>query len=153
MTNFKTLMNDLSNAFTRDNPRKVYTLKDGSPEWMRDAIFEAHAAIDSRLPDDWIYEAVVSLASNYNVYDDADTCRDAENEICDGSVDIYTNDLTSWLANHLGNVALCDEAAEEFGLESGDLDQRIRLGQLLAYQRISAALIDAVESQAEELES
>ena len=151
-TNFKNAMQELSDAFTRskrDNGETFYTLKDGSPEWMTGTIYSAHNAIDSRLPDDWIYEAVASLASNYNTCDDPDEARDRESEVCDGLVDVYTNALTAWLASHLGNVGLCDEAAEEFGLEGhNDLDHRIRMGQLIAYQRISSTLIDAIETVA-----
>lgn len=154
MTNFKTVMNELSNAFerrSRDNGDRFYTLKDGSPEWMAGTIYSAHNAIDGRLPDDWIYEAVHSLACNYNTHDDADECRDEESEVCDGLVDVYTSALTTWLASHLGNVALCDEAADEFGLEEhNDIDHRIRMGQLLAYQRISGALLECVEAVAED---
>lgn len=151
MTNFKSLMNEFSNAFTRDNPRKVLALKDGSPAWMRGAIYQAHEALGGRLPDDWIYEAIRSLACNYNVYDNGDVCRDEENPICDGLVDVYTADLTAWLAGHLGNMTLCDEAVDEFEV-TGDMDTRIRMGQFLAYTRISAALIEAVEAQAESLD-
>ena len=150
MTNFKAALNELSNAFTRDNPRKVYSLAEGSPEWMRDLIYAAH---DGRMPDDWIYQAVYEIACNLNCYDDPDECRDAEHEICDGLVDVYTSDLTRWLGLHSSNVSLCDEAAEEFGLEAhNDIEHRIRMGQFLAYRRVLAAVVEGVESEADRRE-
>jgi hypothetical protein len=152
MSNFKTSMQDISDAFerrSRDNGDLFYALKEGSPTWTTETIHAAHKALDGRLPDDWVYEAVASLASNYNVCNDADEARDQEHEVCDGLVDTYTSDLTSWLASSIHNVTLCDEVAEEFDAEADGLTRRIANGQLLAYQRVSSAVIEAVESEAE----
>ena len=155
MTNFKTAMQELSDAFTKgqsDSGDRFYTLKDEAPAWIgeRDVVYEAHKAIDGRLPDDWIYEAVHAIACNLNVYDESDEAQEESSEICDGLVDIYTAKLTSWLASHLGNLALCDEAVSE-GLVSEDssIEDRIKVGQCVAYQRIAASVISSVEAEAE----
>jgi hypothetical protein len=147
VTTFQTVANEFLKAFTKDNPRQVWSLVDGAPDWMRDAIRDAH--FDGRLPDDWIYEharLIVSELSEREAPDSDDT-----HEICDSLVDIYTNALTAWLASHTGNLALCDEAVSE-GLTSGEesTERRIQSAQYMALTYIAGALLSAIEAQAEE---
>lgn len=147
MTLFQIFATEFLNAFTNDNPRKVWCLKDDAPEWMRDAIRDAH--FDGRMPDDWIYEharAIVSQLADLEAPD-----GDTQHEICDGLVDVYTSDLTAWLALHTGNVELCDEAQRE-GLttEGATLVQRIQAAQYMALTYICGALVGAIESHAAE---
>lgn len=155
---FKTLMNELSNAFerkARDNQTTFVALKDDAPAWIHDCnlLYRMHEALDGRMPDDWVYEAVYELSCNYNVCDDAYACREQEFEVCDGLVSIYTVDLTAWLASHLGNVTLCDDAKAEGLTLEPDITAWIRAGQFIAYQRISAALIECIEESESRLES
>lgn len=148
-TTFQIVASELAAAFTRDNPRVVWTLKDASLEWMRDALHDAHT--DGRLPDDWIYEnarSMVDSIAECSEADEVDTC-----EIADGCVDSYTVPLTAWLAMHLGNVVACDEADEELGGSSGSLVDRIRLGQFLLLDRACAALVAAIEAEADRRDS
>lgn len=139
----------------RDDGKSFSRLKDGSPQWMTDAIHAAHDAIDGRLPNDWIYEACESIASTMDGYgaDDADGMRDNEHEICDGLVDVYNSARLAWLADHLGNADLCDEACRDLGSPNADTFDRIGLGQFLAYTRVFGALCDAFTERGEEIES
>ena len=149
-TTFQTVAAELAAAFTNDNDRHVWTLKDDSPEWMRDALHDAHT--DGRLPDDWIYENARSMVysiAECSEADDVDTC-----EIADGCVDVYTGALTSWLASHLSNVAAVEEAISEGLCESdADLVKRMSTGQYLLLDRACAALVAAIEAQADERDS
>lgn len=138
----------------RDDGKSFVSLRDGSPQWMTDAIHAAHNAIDGRLPNDWIYEACESVASTMDGYsaDDADGMRENDHEICDGLVDVYNSARLAWLADHLGNADLCDEACRELGSPDADTFDRIGLGQFMAYTRIFNALIDAFTERADEIE-
>lgn len=146
MSTFSEVCTEFYKAFTRENPRNVWSLKEGSPEWMRDAIREAHW--DSRLPDDWIYESCRGLLSDMSDRDSVD--GDDMHEICDGHVDIYTSVLTAWLASHTYNLALCDEAVKEgLASEDSDMETRIKSAQYMALTYIFGALQSAIESEVE----
>jgi hypothetical protein len=144
-TTFQTVAEEFRDSFTRDNPRGVWTLKDDSPDWMRDALRDAHT--DGRLPDDWIYEncrAMVDSIADCESADDCDTC-----EIADGCVDICTADLTKWLASSLCNIEACEEAVSEgLASEDADLVKRMSVGQYILLDRACAALISAIDTQA-----
>lgn len=146
MTTFQTVATEFAAAFTTDNPRAVWSLKDNAPEWMTDAMHDAHT--DGRLPDDWIYENarhIVEDIAGCESADDVDTC-----EIADSYVDIYTASLTQWLASNLRNVEACDEAVSE-GLcgEDADLVRRMSVGQYILLDRACAALCSAIEAEAD----
>lgn len=134
-----------------DSANAFYTLRDGSPEWMRDAIHAAHDALDGRMPDDWTYSACRGVLSEIDEEDSADDVRERDGEIADRQTNDSTHRLCVWLASHVGNVALCDEALDE-GLCDGSatITQRIALGQYLAYTRILDTLVRAIEAQADE---
>lgn len=146
-TTFQTVAEEFRDAFTRDNPRGVWTLKDESPEWMRDAMHSAHS--DGRLPDDWIFENCASMLDRIAECEHADDCDTCE--IADAHVDIYTADLTAWCASSLRNVEACDEAVSE-GLAGDDADlvRRMSVGQYILLDRACAALIAAIDEQATE---
>jgi len=151
---------ELAAAFTSDTRTDggtFYKLKDDAPQWcLRDndsgesLMLRIHRAVDDRMPDDWIYSAADSIASSLREYESIDDMRDAVSEIADGQVDVYNADLTKWLASHLFNLSLCDEAAEELGSdkEKGIIGL-IQLGQFIALERIANALISEIEAEAE----
>lgn len=133
-----------------------YRLKDGSPQWMTDAIHAAHDALaGGRMPDDWVYDACRGIASDLDDLEpaDAQSALDEMHEIADSQVDVYTSALTKWLASHSDNIALCDEACEELGSDDTDTIKRISLGQYHAYELIGAALIGVFETESDERDS
>lgn len=147
MSLFQIFATEFYKAFTTDNPRKVWSLVDGAPEWMRDAIREAH--FDGRLPDDWIYEHAKLIVGELADRDEVD--GDDQHEICDSLVDIYTSSLCSWIGDNARNAALVDEAQRE-GLLAPDatLDQRIQAAQYMALTYIWGALVSAIEAHADD---
>lgn len=154
---FSDVMGEFSGAFetrTRDNGGRFVCLRDDCPSWIdSDVMHDIHAALDDRLPDDWVYETAAQVADELSGYtiDDADDAREYLHEIVDGMVDVYDADRIRWLADHLNNAFLVDEAAEEFGT-TGDTLQRIGMGQYLAISRIAEAVVTAVESELESRE-
>jgi hypothetical protein len=146
MSAFQTVATEFYKAFTRDNPRKVWTLVDSAPEWMRAAMHDAH--FDGRLADDWIYEHARMIVDALSERESVDV--DEQHAICDGLVDIYTSALCSWLGDNARNAALVDEAQSE-GLVAPDatLEQRLQSAQYMALTYIVGALVSAIEAQAE----
>ena len=153
---FQDIMKELSAAFvsdTRTDGGRFWKLRDDAPKWLQGSDFAlaVHQAVDDRAPDDWVYESMAHLADTMAGYDfdDADAARDSVSEIADGAVDVYTSDLTAWLASRLDNVALVTEAREELGPSDDGVDREIMRGQYLGLERIAYAIILAVEEEAE----
>ena len=157
---FAKVMKELADAFVpgkRDDGTTFYKLSDEAPTWLqKDAgskvMREIHSALDDRLPNDWVYEAVSSLADAFvdHEAEDEDSARDSSHEIADGLVDVYNNDRLQWLASHMLNANLVDEACDELGCDpKADTFSRIGLGQFYAYERLANAVIAAVQSEAE----
>lgn len=158
-THFRTVIEELSGAFerdTRNDGATFYKLRDDAPDWIdSDTMHAVHAALDERLPCDWVYETAMYVADAFTGYDcdDADELRDRIGEIADGLVDVYNADRLRWLAANLYNAAIVDEACEELGGSDADTFTRIGYGQYYAIERIACALLEAASDEADERES
>jgi len=133
---------------TRDNGETFLALKEGHPEWMTDCLREAHGDM---MPDNTRYRMIREVVSALTERDE-DEWDDAEHEICDGLVDVYTSRLTAWLASHLDRVCYCDEAQFE-GLvrDNAGVEERMRVGQFLEYQEIYRTVVVFLRERAEDL--
>ena len=164
-TLFAKVMKEFADAFVtdkRNDGKTFYKLKDGVndngvPDWLSGdngttVMREIHQALDSRMPDDWVYEAVSHIADAFESsgVDNEDDAREQTHEIADGLVDVYNSDRLQWLASHLLNVDIVDEACKEMGCDNdaGIID-RIGVGQYYAYERLANAVIEAVKSEAD----
>lgn len=132
---------------SRDNGETFVALRDGSPQWMKDLMHEAH---DDMLPDDTRYAMIDECVDALTEYDDWEDCT---HEIADGLVDVYNSDLTKWLASHNLRAYYIDEAQRE-GLISEDADefQRIGVGQYCEYLEILHVLVAEFQDDDEESE-
>lgn len=129
---------------TRDNGEAFYTFVDDRPDWVYDAVMEAH---DGEMPDDWRYDICDSLFAEI----DEDTDEDDLHEIVDGLVDVYNADRTAWLAGNLYRASWVDEAAEEFGIpDDGGIFGLIGMGQYLCIRQMAQIIFDAIKENAEE---
>lgn len=138
----------------RDSNGEEFTrLKEGSPKWMKEAIHAAHVALDGRFPDDWTYETIRCLASDLEdrkIDEGSDVDSDMIHEIADSQVDVYTAALAQWYADHSGNRSLCEEAVSDgLASESASIEDRIKVGQFMAIERILGSLVESIESQRE----
>lgn len=95
MTNLAETARLFANAFdrrTRDNGDTFLTLKDGAPDWMRDALYNAHGGM---LPDDHFYrmadEAADAIAETLE-YDADANLDDWRHECVDAMVSVYHSD-------------------------------------------------------------
>lgn len=133
---------------TRDSGEAFYTLKDDKPEWLQDAVMDAH---NGEMPDDWIYEQCSAIADMIDDYDPDDDLEDATHEMADGLVDVYTHDLNRWYAANLCRAEWVEQAREE-GLIDADADitARFSAGQYLQLRFIADQLVGAVIDNEEE---
>ena len=134
-------------GFTRDSGTRACKLADGSPQWMADAVREAHGGM---LPDDWRYDAIRAIADELAGRDESEW-DDAQGEICDALVDVYTSALTEWLASHLDRLGYCDQAQED-GLVSPEAtqSQRLAAGQYVELSEIYASVVSSLRAVADQ---
>jgi len=124
-------------AFTidaRDNGEKYYHLQDGSPEWMTEVCHKAHGDM---FPDDWRYEFIS---------DAVDMLAESDIDDCQAEADIYTAQLTAWLASRTDRFAYCDDFASELGGDDGDTLSRISGGQWMERDEVLHIVAQALES-------
>lgn len=154
MTNLTETARLFANAFesrTRDNGDAFLALKDGSPDWMTDALYNAHGGI---LPDDHCYRMAseVSDAFAETLEYDADADLDYwRHECIDAMVSVYDADRFAWLASNLARAEYCDEARGE-GMVSDDasLSDRIAAGWYREAESIFEAIRAAIEENADD---
>jgi len=136
---------------TRDNGETFTTLTDDRPEWLQDAIREAHV---SDLPNDWIY-AECSAACDA-IDDESLTDEDSIHEYADGRVDIYTKDLARWYADMClsDTFASAESDAEDIGpSDDMSIDAQLRRLQYFACARIARTMLDAFNASKDEEEN
>lgn len=92
----------------RDNGTDYVRTKDGAPEWIKALCMAAHDDC-GLLPDDWRYTMILDAL---NALAEA-----GDSELDDVTIEppIYTHELLAWLASNGERVAICDEAAVEYG--------------------------------------
>lgn len=145
------LANELAAAFitdTRNDGATFYKLSDDAAGWMTAAVRSAHGDM---FPHDWVYEQCSRVADRMSECE-PERWEDSANEWADGMVDVYNADRTAWLASHLDFAGYVDEAAEEFGHSDQGVFGDIGQGQYVFITQIAAALIQAVQEEAAELE-
>lgn len=138
----------------RDNGQAFHCLKDGTPQWISDAVYRAHENGDL-MPNDWTYRLVGNIAlemaerMNGGFWDDDYTALD---EIADYVTPSYNHEALDWLASHAFRVHRVDELIKNDGFpESGLISAIIEAIRLEALQ-IGDFILDAVKERAEELE-
>lgn len=157
---FQDVAKELADAFEqrkRYNGDEIQVIKDDAPEWTKRynddrecLMLRVHKSIDDRLPDDWIYGSASAAADRIAESYTADEARESVTEWADSHVDVYNTELTRWLASHLFNISLCDEAVEETGVgTAGGIIGMIQAGQFMALERIANALINEIEKELE----
>ena len=78
-----------------------YSIKDDHPDKehiRQDLIYPLH---DDESPNDWRYDTIHTLLSDFLEYEDRQEIEDHIHEIVDGSVDVYNADLLKWVQEDL----------------------------------------------------
>lgn len=123
----------------RDNGDGYVILTDDRPEWLHDAVREAH---DDEFPDDWRYEMCRRICGAID--DGYLNDEDGVSEFADGAVDIYNSARLHWLADDMGRVQYVDDARDEGFFEgSADTMEQIGMGQYICIERMARVMLDA----------
>lgn len=98
---------------TYDEADKVI-LKDSASKALRDSIYDAH---EGKSPNDFVFATHRDLLGKIAEYsfDSLEALEDRRSEIVDSSVDVYTYNLTRWLAEDIRNVSYISHALQELG--------------------------------------
>ena len=125
---------------TRDNGESFVYLEEGAPDWMQDALRDAHGDM---FPDDWRFRAIQNVAYSLSDWDDWEDCA---HDIADNHVEVYTSALTAWLSSNTRRVAYCDAAIDR-GLcaPTEGVDHILAAGQYQEFVEIAEALVAAFE--------
>ena len=145
--------NSLAAAFetkTRNDGSEFTALKADSPEWMIDAMRDAH---DGKMPNDMSYEMIESVA--YSISEalaeaDSQDIEDARHERIDGLVSVYHSERFAWLASNITRADYCDMAARDGLLApNATMSDRCAAGMYLEYEHIWNVLFNAIEREGE----
>ena len=139
----------LADAFetrTRNNGDEFRCLAANAPEWMNDAVQEAHGDL---MPNDVSFDMVANAAGWIAGIDDRQDRYDACHEYASSCVSVYHSDRIAWLASHAHRIEYCDEAQGE-GLvnDCASLSDRIAAGWYMEAQAVFNAIYDACEGEA-----
>jgi len=135
----------LAQYFKRDkraDGKTFHTLHDNRPEWLQEAVREAH---QTDLPNDWIYETCSAAADAIDGgYLGADKYGDDLHEWADGQVEIYTKPLLQWVADMClsSTYSNAESEADDLGV-GGDTVKRAMCVQYCAIRAIGQAMVDA----------
>ena len=132
---------DALEARERDDRTKYVALKDGSPDWMREAIRAAH---DGMAPDDSRYAMVMASAL---AIAEAEDIYQAEDELPQAIDYVEHGELVTWLSSYTAaRLEYVEEAAAEYGLQAAR--EWVRLAAGMDYEArevlylLRAALLD-----------
>lgn len=139
----------LGNYFTTKQVKRgegpvetIVKLRDDAPEWVHDAVREAH---DGEWPDDWRYETCAAIFDC--VHDEVGDSH----AIADSLVDIYTGARFAWLAGNINRQSYVDEAQDEgIAGDRASISERVGMGQYLCIERMAAIILQAIEDNAED---
>ena len=114
------------------------------PEWIRDAIREAH---DGELPNDARYSLISDAANSISdqCFASADDARDSGYELSGNIVPICTADLLAWFGGNMSRLDDCDAAREELGCNNPTILDLLSLGYQHAVESVVFTLIQAIE--------
>lgn len=122
---------------------KIIVIRDGAPQWVTDLAHHAHGDM---FPDDLRYEYIQDALQI--IADEED--EDFWSERVDSDVDVYTSDLTGWLASRGDRYSYVDDAVEEHGYPKGGLVHALQMGQYKEREEVLYLVRDYLTEQAED---
>lgn len=124
---------------TRKGDETYTVLKYNRAEELHESVFQAHG---DRMPSDWIFATYADLMQRLTEYEinSLDDVEEYRHEIVDGYVDVYTSDITQWLADDIRNVNYITDALES-GVEMREGFQLLAMAQYMAIDDIYGEII------------
>lgn len=133
----------------RPDGSKYWKKTEAAPEWVAELCREAHRSWDDlMLPDDYRYQFIVDALDILSEFEDEDDITSA----LESSVDVYTADLTAWLASSADRLIYCDDAAQEYGAPR-DTAHLLAMGQYAERREVLDAVRSFLEANDAEVES
>lgn len=127
-------------AKTRNAESKFWSRADDAPDWVADMCRAAHG---NMLPDDHRYAFIVEALDALSDAEDADEV--------DLEADIYTHELTTWLASRADRSSYCDQYMEDFGTEFTNTIALLQGGQYMEKREVLDSVRSSLQSRAGEL--
>ena len=131
---------------TRGNGESFVKLAHERPDWLRDAVREAHGDM---LPDDRIYALCESAVDFIADGEDGDEDGYGASEFADNSVEIWNSALLTWAASNLSRLGRSQDAYEEIGGTDADVVKILQAGQYEEARAVYAVMRDFLEAEAE----
>lgn len=147
-TTVQTLSADAAAWFelrSRDNGETYYTLKDGRPDWLGEAVRIAHGEM---WPDDYVYSMVYHACQWFadNGVDGGDL-----SEFANGEPSVYTADLYQWAQSHGIRQAMVNEQISgdnELGIRADSFDDAAMRAWYGEAEAIAYCVFGALEAEA-----
>jgi hypothetical protein len=144
-------LKDAIESRTRESGEQFYSLKDGAPEWVQEAVRAAHDGGDM-LPNDWSYRLLSDMAERIFEAFEREEGPDRDDVVMVAADELAENrasDVLDWLCSHSYRVAFTDEAIEELGWpHERSIMAAAGAGMRAELHMIGNALFDAIEGQA-----
>jgi len=146
MTKNKTissLAQDALKCFEYQEERKIWVSKHDNPlweEWVKDMVFNAH---DDMGPDDYKYKFIVDALETLS---ECETEEQADERRCEIEADIYTADLTAWLASNINRVYYLEEAIKNGATDGFSL---LAMAQVQEKEEVFYSVLQAILKQLE----
>jgi hypothetical protein len=122
---------------TRDDGTSFVSLRDDRPDWLQQAVYDAH---DDEMPNDWRYAMCERIVS---AIDDGVTGVD---ELVDSLVDTWTADRLAWLSDNIGRVSYVDDAIDDGLVDcSAGLVAMIGVGQYVTISQMVDVIVSAID--------
>jgi hypothetical protein len=98
---------------TRTDGSVYWLLTGDAPEWLRDAVYQAH---DGERPNDWRFETCADI---WNILQEALHYGTDLDEVCAQAADrltpVYTSEQLAWFQDDTSRVNWIDEALATYG--------------------------------------
>lgn len=135
---------------TRSDYVTYVTLTDDAPAWLKDAVREAH---HGALPNDWIYAECKAAVEAFDegTFAGSDEDDDCVHDHADSRVEVYTQALYQWAADHcLTDIfAAAKQEAMDVGLPE-DTEDQIKSVQYAAIRHVADTMRQACLAAARE---
>jgi hypothetical protein len=130
----------------REGGEAFSTLVDDRPDWLQEAVREAH---QGTLPHDWIYAECRAAVESF-VAGDLDD-EDSVHEFAEGRVDVYTKNLYQWAADFCltETFGFAEQEARDMGLPE-ETERRLACIQYAALRHIADVMFRACTEAADE---
>ena len=138
MTTVQKLATEAYGYLDTKTDRGVWAMKDGTPEWVRDLIYEAHGGM---MPDDFKFRFVAEALSALADSEDTDEAREGLEP------DVYHGRLLEWVGTNLNRAGYVDEVIEEGGVS--DFFSLLQAGQARELDEVFTLVLSALETRAE----